>query len=268
MNLPPLLNIIIGAILGTGIAIVAYKFHTLSLSGAIAAAILGSVIFGLGGFAHSVVLLAFFISSSALSRLFKKQKRALDEKHAKGNRRDAGQVLANGGVSGMIVLIQTIFPDQDFWWYAYCASLAAANADTWASELGVLSKTRPRIITTWQQVEMGTSGGVTLFGTMAALGGAAFITVIGWMVKPEPWSYLVGISLLGLFGAMVDSILGATIQAVYTCPHCQKETERHPTHSCGSPTRLKRGLNWLNNDWVNGFCTLSPVVVVYVVSIL
>lgn len=263
MNLPPLINIVIGAILGIAIAIMAYKSRSLSLSGAVAAAILGMVIFGLGGFAHSVVLLAFFISSSALSRLFKKQKRTLDEKHAKGNRRDAGQVLANGGISGLIVLIQTMIPDQDFWWYAYCASLAAANADTWASELGVLSKTRPRIITTWQQVDMGTSGGVTLLGTMAALGGAAFIAVIGWMVHPVLWSYLVVITLLGLFGSMVDSILGATIQAVYTCPSCQKETERHPTHSCGTVTYLKRGLNWLNNDWVNGFCTLSPVLLLF-----
>lgn len=73
MNLPPLINILIGVFLGLAIAVTAYRLKTLSLSGAIAAAILGAVIFGLGGFAHSVVLLAFFISSSVLSKLFMKQ---------------------------------------------------------------------------------------------------------------------------------------------------------------------------------------------------
>ncbi len=268
MNLPPLINILIGVFLGLAIAVTAYRFKTLSLSGAVAAAILGAVIFGLGGFAHSVVLLAFFISSSVLSKLFKKQKLTLDEKHAKGNQRDAGQVLANGGIAGLIVLIQTFFPQHNLFWYAYCASLAAANADTWASELGILSRTKPRVITTWQQVEMGTSGGVTLLGTLAATGGAAFIAITGQIVNPMSIGILAGITLLGLIGSFVDSILGATIQAVYTCPKCEKETERYPLHSCGTQTHLKRGLNWLNNDWVNGFCTLAPVLVVIFLALM
>ncbi len=264
MNLPPLINIAIGAVLGILIALVAYYFRSLSKSGAVAAAALGAVVFGLGGLAHTVVLLAFFISSSLLSRLFKKQKSTLDEKHAKGSRRDAGQVLANGGVAGLVVLAQVFLPGETWLWWAYCASLAAANADTWASELGVLSKIDPRIITTWKQVEMGTSGGVTVTGTLAAAAGAALIAVAGWVFHPSIWAFLPVITLLGLFGSLVDSVLGATIQAVYRCPACQKETERHPLHGCGTPTSLIRGWKWLNNDWVNGFCTLSPVLVVAV----
>jgi uncharacterized membrane protein len=67
-------------------------------------------------------------------------------------------------------------------------------------------------------------------------------------------------ALAGLGGSLIDSALGATIQAVYFCPTCRKETERHPTHSCGAVTNQIRGLTWLDNDWVNGACTLGGVI--------
>jgi uncharacterized membrane protein len=41
------------------------------------------------------------------------------------------------------------------------------------------------------------------------------------------------------------------VQAIYRCPHCEKETEQHPLHSCGAPTAHLRGLRWVNNDLVN-----------------
>ena len=54
---------------------------------------------------------------------------------------------------------------------------------------------------------------------------------------------------------MVDSILGATMQAMYYCPACEKETERR-IHNCGTWTRPMRGFTWLNNDVVNFIATL------------
>ena len=53
----------------------------------------------------------------------------------------------------------------------------------------------------------------------------------------------------------MDSLLGATVQVIYTCPACGKETERHPLHACGTQTVYKRGWRWMNNDAVNAFCT-------------
>ncbi len=54
----------------------------------------------------------------------------------------------------------------------------------------------------------------------------------------------------GLTGSLVDSLLGATVQAIYYCAACSRETER-PVHGCGRPTKLIRGWTWLNNDLVN-----------------
>jgi uncharacterized membrane protein len=62
-----------------------------------------------------------------------------------------------------------------------------------------------------------------------------------------------------LLGSLFDSFLGATVQAIYFCPTCDKETERHPVHTCGTPTAMIRGWEWLNNDWVNFGCSAFSV---------
>jgi Raf kinase inhibitor-like YbhB/YbcL family protein/uncharacterized protein (TIGR00297 family) len=281
---PTLFQFLAGLLAGCIIAYLAYQAHALNRSGAAAAALLGTIIFGLGGLAWAVLLLAFFISSSALSRAFSGRKSTVDEKYSKGSRRDAGQVLANGGMAGLLVLtylaVKSWQPEIAFViWLAFTASLAAANADTWATELGVLNPTPPVLITTFKPVERGTSGGVSAAGTLAALAGSALITLLGWLMTlwglapqgPAGISVQAGllyllVMLAGLDGSIVDSMLGATAQAIYTCPTCQKETERHPYHSCGSPTTLKRGLSWLNNDWVNTACTLNAALVVLVIG--
>jgi uncharacterized protein (TIGR00297 family) len=204
-------------------------------------------------------LLTFFFSSSILSVILKKQKQQVNEKYAKGSRRDAGQVLANGGVATSCVIIGAIFPNQPVFWWMFCAAFAAANADTWATEIGVLSKLPPRLITSFKQVEIGTSGGISWVGSVCALAGAGLISGITSIVRPEMIPLWL-IAIAGFFGSLVDSLLGATVQGVYYCGDCQKETEKHPQHTCGSQTILIRGLNWLNNDWVNTFCTLSAAI--------
>lgn len=267
MTFPSFASIIAAFIFGIGIAYLAFRAKALSRSGGIAAAILGWIVFGLGGWDYTVVLMAFFISSSGLSFTFKKKKNKLDEKHAKGSQRDAGQVIANGGIAGLAVIVHTILPAENWVWWAYCASLAAANADTWATELGVLSPVRPRLITTGHQVEMGTSGGITLIGTLAALCGSSLISLVGWAFHPVQITLPMLVAISGLFGSLVDSLLGATIQAVYYCPACKKDTERYPTHSCGTPTHQVRGFHWLDNDWVNGFCTFSGAFIVIIFGV-
>jgi len=263
----------VGLSAGLGIAYLAYRACALNLSGATAAAVLGTVVFGLGGVGWAAVLLTFFISASALSKIFQTQKAAVEQNFAKGSRRDAGQVIANGGVGGVLALAFFIltqgFPESrllSLLWLGFCASFAAANADTWATELGVLNPKKPVLISTFQRVPPGTSGGVSLAGTLAALAGSVLVGCVavlsgfaGWApaIGMAWWTQLLAIAGAGLLGSLVDSYLGATVQAVYTCPACDKETERHPVHSCGTGTVLKRGLRWLNNDWVNAACTFS-----------
>ena len=283
-NLAPF-QILVGLVLAIAIALAARQARALSVSGAVAAAVLGACIFGLGGLGWAVLLLAFFISSSALSRLFKRRKQSLDEKFSKGSERDAAQVLANGGIAGLFAIAHAVFPGAVWPWLCCAAALAAANADTWATELGVLNPSPPVLITTGKPVERGTSGGISLYGTLAAASGSALIAFFGalfWQgntgLNPVGLTTLAAVmlgaapigirfaqglgwfallALAGLFGSLVDSLLGATLQAIYHCPQCKKETEKHPLHTCGTRTTLVRGLPWLDNDWVNTACTLA-----------
>lgn len=255
----------LGILSGMGIGYLAWRVKALSRSGAVAAAICGGLIFGLGGWRWAILLLAFFISSSILSRAFARRKTLLNEKFAKGSQRDWAQVAANGGLGAMLVVAQVAWPEQSWPWLAYAGAMAAVNADTWATELGVLSPHPPRLITTGKRVERGASGGISWFGSLAAWCGAIFIALLAAWLTPDRsvFASLGLISLAGLIGSLFDSVLGATVQAIYRCPGCQKETERHPIHTCGLATEQVRGWSWLNNDWVNFACALVGALLTF-----
>ncbi|MEW6569096.1 MAG: DUF92 domain-containing protein [Chloroflexota bacterium] len=256
----------LGAALAGLIAVAAYALGALSTSGALGALGVGAVTFGLGGFTPAVLLVLFFVSSSGLSRLGKGRKRSVAAAFSKGSRRDLGQVLANGGVAAACSLLYGVTA-QSVWLVALTGALAAANGDTWATELGVLSGSRPRLITTGALVEPGTSGGVSLMGTLAAVAGAALIGAAATGLEAEPRLALVAV-LGGLAGALFDSLLGATVQAMYFCPVCGRETERHPRHTCGAETRRIRGLAWLDNDGVNLAATIVGSWTAWIIWIL
>jgi uncharacterized protein (TIGR00297 family) len=229
-------------------ALSAWRARALTASGAAAAALTGALILGLGGWAWAAALLAFFVSSSAISRLFTRRKAAAAAKYAKGERRDWGQVAANGGLAAGLAIAHAL--GAGWAWHAALGALAAANADTWATELGVLNRGAPRLITSGRRVAAGTSGGVSPLGIAASLGGAALIGLVGFLSEGQAalWG---AVTLAGLLGSLGDSWLGATVQAVYFCPAEQQETEQHPVHACGAATVHRRGLRWLGNDLVN-----------------
>jgi uncharacterized protein (TIGR00297 family) len=258
------MQILYGFLLAVIIAYLAYRAHSLNKSGAVAATVVGTVIFGLGGLTWAILLMIFFITSSGLSRAFKTRKRGLDEKFSKGHERDAGQVFGNGGLATFFAALHGFYPDSPLPWVGFAVSLAAVNADTWATELGVLNPTQPRMITNLgKRVEKGTSGGISLLGTLAAFLGAAVIALPAVFVSPVgPLSlgYFLLIAFSGLAGSLFDSFLGGTVQAMYYCPKDEKETERHPLHTCGTPTLHIRGWKWLDNDWVNFSCSAFGVL--------
>lgn len=250
-----------GLIISLAIGFVGYRRSALSASGFTGAILTGTLIFGLGGWEWGILLIAFFVSSSALSFYRARDKEGLAEKFAKGHRRDLGQALANGGLAALLAVLSKLFPLAGSWegvWFFACAgAFAAVNADTWATELGVLSRRPPRLITSGRVVEVGASGGVTWLGTAAAVGGALFIALLvglGALATRQGWAgagaLLLAATVGGLAGTTFDSLLGATVQAIYWCDTCGQETERK-VHRCGTRTRLVRGWRWLGNDLVN-----------------
>jgi uncharacterized protein (TIGR00297 family) len=256
-------SIFFGLLLSLAIAYLAYRRGSLSLSGAAGAVVVGTLIFGLGGWVWGVVLAVFFISSSALSHFRERDKAAVAEKFEKGHRRDFGQVLANGGLGALIAALSVVAP-AGHCFFLFVGVMATVTADTWATELGTLSKGAPRLITTGRAVEVGTSGGVSALGTGVSFGGGLAIGLtaglLGAVAGLVPWSAAAPLALIGALsgaaGSLLDSLLGATIQQVYYCDTCGKETERK-IHRCGTATRPLRGWSWLNNDLVNLISSLG-----------
>ena len=252
------MQILYGFVLASIVAYGAFRAHSLNTSGAIAAIVVGTIIFGIGGWQWAVLLLIFFVTSSGLSRAFKGRKANLSEKFSKGHQRDAGQVFGNGGVATFFAALHAFYPESLFLWIGFAASLAAVNADTWATELGVLNATAPRMISDLRKrVEKGTSGGISLLGTLASLLGSLAIALPAVWLSPAGMldaNYFLLITAAGLAGSLFDSLLGATVQAMYFCPADQKETEKYPLHTCGTQTIHIRGWKWLDNDWVNFAC--------------
>ena len=248
----------IGLLLGGVAGGLAHAAGALTPSGAAAAGLVGGLTYGFGGLGPSILLLAFFVSSSLLSRVGSRAKEQLAGRTMKGDRRNRGQVLANG-LFPAILAIGYGLAGQLSWLVGISGALAAANADTWATELGVLAARRPRLITNWRPVARGTSGAVSLTGSLAALGGSLLISLLGAGVAefglrlPGRVSLDLAASAAigGLVGAFGDSLLGATVQASYRCPNCNQETERHPLHTCGAMTVPVGGWRWLGNDQVN-----------------
>lgn len=257
------MQILLGFALGALIAFLAWKAGSLSISGGWAAMLTGGIIFGLGGFAWAILLITFFVTSSALSRLFSRRKAVLNEKFSKGSQRDWGQVAANGGLGALLAVLYWLTRGEQSWvWAAFAGAMAAVNGDTWATELGVLSNSVPLLITTGRPVERGTSGGVTRTGYLAVLGGSLAIGIPAALFVPaEQRLVLIAVvAAAGILGSSFDSLLGATVQAIYICPVCSKETERHPLHTCGSKTTIQRGWKWMDNDWVNFLCSAAGAV--------
>jgi uncharacterized protein (TIGR00297 family) len=259
------IRFIFGSLLGSGIAFLAWRFRMLSFSGAIATFLLAVIIFSIGGWKWTLPIFAFFVLSSGLSRWKKKQKTAYEKMFEKGGTRDAGQVVANGGVAGLISLAWYASGDESLY-LLYLLAIAVVTADTWGTELGVLSRTRPRSILTFKEVPPGTSGGISAFGTFAGALGALIVTLTALpfteLLTPETIALLI---LCAMAGSAIDSVLGATIQAQYQCRLCELQTEKR-IH-CGVAATLLHGWTVVSNDAVNLLSTMTALLLAIIISV-
>jgi uncharacterized protein (TIGR00297 family) len=216
----------------------------LTRGGLVAASTVGAgVTWGLGW--RGLLLLAvLLLSGSLLTQLTERR----------GARRTARQVLANGGVAAIAALVGS--------WSAAAGAIAAATADTWATEIGAFSPFPPRLITSGRVVTRGTSGGITVLGTLGGVAGAlcmaGLASALG--VGDAAPGRLAVIATAGVAGMIADSLLGASAQARFECPACDARFERGST-VCHEPVRLARGWRWLDNDGVNLVATACGAAV-------
>jgi len=259
LTLAPLTNFDIGAVAAAAIALIAYRTAALNASGAIVAFFVGTATYGALGPPGAAVLLAFFVTSVALSRAGKSRKRTLLIDVGKLGPRDATQVLANGGIAALCALLSLWQPRYAF---AFAGAFAAATADTWGTEIGTLAARAPHSILTLRPVATGLSGGVTLPGTLAEFAGAIFIAAVALLVDPRAF---VPVCAGGIAGALLDSVLGASLQSLRWCPQCKRATEREP-HVCGANTTPLRGLSWFGNDTVNFAATVTGAAIAFALA--
>ena len=240
------------------VAFAGYRLRSLTRSGAVLTVVTGTVIgYGFGWF--GLYLLGVFFSTSSLASKYRsRDKKTVDEIVEKSGPRDFVQVLANGGVGMATALGMTLMPN-DAWLYAYVASIAAATSDTWGSEFGVLAKQKPRSIKTFREVEPGTSGGVSLFGTLMSVAGATVIIAASFPFIQMDVMFALVLIVLGLSGSVVDTLLGATVQRKYRCRVCGKSTEKQMHHD--EPTSYVSGWRFLGNDAVNFLAIVSAATI-------
>ena len=250
-----LLDFMVGLILAAIVAGISYKVKFLTLNGSVATFLLAGFIFGLGGLKWSVPMLTFFILSSLLSKLRKKNNEEVETYFEKTGVRDYMQVIANGGLGGVLVILNSVNYNE-LYFLLYLSMLAAVCADTWATEIGTWRKTVTYNILNFQKTTQGVSGGISLPGTAGAFLGSFVISLSGvYWIHFDLVIYFILVLFAGVFGSLFDSFIGATIQAQNKCVVCKKVTERK-LH-CGEITKHFKGLIWINNDIVNMLAGLA-----------
>src|SRR5512141_2097909 len=249
----------VGAFLLAGLIVFfARRRRFLSATGALAAFVVGTIC-AAAGLEWAALLVTFFVSANLLSRYRRALRSArVDDIIEKGNERDAWQVAANGGVFAAAAAASIVHPSP-VWLAAGAGAIAAVTSDTWSTEIGTVASQQPRLITTGERVPAGTSGAVTLAGSLAAVAGAlavALVTLIaGWGIRASLAAIIGGVA-----GSLADSLAGATIQRRRWCERCRKSTERL-VHGCGTVTEPAGGVRWIGNDAVNAIAAITGAII-------
>lgn len=253
---------LIGGILCGALALGAWKAHILDRWGAITAFLIGFVtfLFPADGWKWFLVLLVFLTVSSYMTRYKYQVKRMKGFAQEKGGARGWANVAANGVVAGVLVLLTPFLPREPIL-AAFLGAVSTANADTLATEIGLLSPSDPRLITDLRKIVLaGTSGGISILGELATLFGALVIGIAAGFLRMTgnpgwPLTVLMGTTTIaGLAGCSIDSIIGATIQGIYKCRVCNKITENR--RHCRAPSTPLRGYKIIDNNVVNVIATI------------
>lgn len=173
-----------------------YKRRWLDNEGILIANIVGLSTFLLGGKEALATLFVFFVVAEGATYFIKGKKHVHYQ-------RNTGNILGNALAAIVALLLNSQL--------GFFAAISASLADTLSSEIGILSKTKPWLITTLKRVEPGTDGAVSELGLLAAVGGAVIISVLGFLFGVSVARTLI-VVVAGVLGSLFDSLMGATIQ--------------------------------------------------------
>jgi len=224
-----------------------YKRKHLSLNGFLSSTLMAGLMLGFGGQKYVLPIAIFFILSTLLSKIGPENLR-----QSKSGR-NINQVFANGGV-GLVLCVFNHFYKTELLYYMFLASIAAANSDTWATEIGKLSRARPKDIISGRNLSIGESGGITFIGILGSISGSFVIAAIGFFLNINI-SYLIIVFISGFLGSFFDSILGSTLQSRFILIDGKTIKEEKETDSYHYS-----GLLSINNNSVNFLCTLSAPI--------
>jgi len=258
-------NIIFGFFLSFVIAGLAYRKKSLSKSGMIAAILLGTLVYGWGHWVFYLFMMFFFMSSLVIRKivtiLYPSAHKALTDHKRKHEARSWIQVLANGGILGIISFVYSFAPSP-FLIFVAALSMAASTSDTWASEIGILSQEKPKSLIRRQIMDKGLSGGVTGLGLWASLGGSALVSLVFgiFLLFTNGLLLNTGLAVLlcmigGFSGSLLDSVLGEFFQAKYRTLKSEIVEV-----SDSSTDALIHGVAWVDNNFVNFISNLTIVV--------
>lgn len=251
------------------------KKGSLNRSGAVLAFFTG-LITCCCGYRFAICLISFYLSSSFWTKYKSKEKAKLEDGHKDGGERNWIQVISNSGTATVCALFYyrlqgereiafdfSHFYKESFLMAVILGHYACCNGDTWASEIGILSQSKPLLISRFRRVAPGTNGAISALGTFASVAGGTFIGFVFWIAgfffnsndaryeTPAQW-YLVLLGAFGgLVGSLIDSLLGATLQYSGWCSVRGKVVNR-PSKS----TTHISGIDLLDNHMVNFLSSL------------
>lgn len=266
-----LYSLCLGLLGSTIVAFFAYILQALTLSGCVALMIVGALAFTFAPSGSWLLLFLFFGSSLLIHRLKNlSQKIPSQQLDNSGTIRNGKQVFANSAPF-LLTCIAYFFTKEMYWLIACGSTLAGAAADTWSSEVGALSKKAPRNILDFRREKPGSSGAVSILGTWAAvfasllIAGSFYLLVRLFHPTIVSGYFFILPLLCGFSDSLIDSVLGATLQAKYLCIVCGKKTEKRNHH--GQPALLVHGFRWLTNDGVNFLSGLLTLVLSIILTL-
>ena len=208
----PAMAVVVPVVLNVSVAGAGYFARTVTVAGAITGAVIGTVIMFFTGFAGWTLLLASFACAVVTSRMGLARKRAQGIEEARGGRRGPGNAIANTGVAAAAAAMSALTYAHDPARLAFVAALVAGSSDTVASEIGKAWGRRTFLVTTARRVPPGTSGAMSLEGTLAGIGSAALLGAGAAGLGLINWDLVLIVAAAATAGALVESALGATFE--------------------------------------------------------